>query len=207
MPKISNDFYFSSFSHGMCVVLESSELLGSSIESFSICSISDIIGHMKALNNTAAEINHHLISQTSKAFITPIERPNIIYLGSQIYNLTRSISHILSLIYVSGVSLIKRDALDLSFSLSECCFATKTLIDEFQNYKRSKLFKDLTEDVDRAREKSYNIYIKSMYRLHHANINPIDIIIWREIYEGFNISCLLCENLSETVESIIIENT
>lgn len=65
---------------------------------------------------------------------------------------------------------------------SRCCEELRTLLTEFADFKRSKHLHDHIVNINTLEEEADELFISSMRTLHTTTSDPIQIIVWREIY-------------------------
>lgn len=105
----------------------------------------------------AADIKkHELLNTLVKAFITPIEREDILQMSQCLDNMTDKIEDVLIRIYYNRITNIRPDSLELVELLIRCCDEIRKLMQEFSDFKRSKHLHDhivqintLEEDADK----------------------------------------------------------
>ena len=49
-------------------------------------------------------------------------------------------------------------------------------------------------------------YVEAMRTIYIERNDTMDIIVWTQIFQCFEDCCDVCENVSETVEGIIMKN-
>ena len=85
------------------------------------------LDEMHALEHEADEKKHEMLNVLARAFITPIEREDIILLSQNIDDLTDKIEDVLLRIYCNNVQTIRPDALKLIDVLIRCCGEVKEM--------------------------------------------------------------------------------
>ena len=81
---------------------------------------------------------HALLNTLIKAFITPIDREDIMLLSQNIDDLTDNIEDVLIRIYYNNIREIRPDALELMRIVCRCCEAVKVMMEEFADFRHSK---------------------------------------------------------------------
>ncbi|MEG0545952.1 MAG: DUF47 family protein [Oscillospiraceae bacterium] len=207
MSKKSDSFYYDNFIASISVSCEAAEMLKNVLSNFSSADLPKMMQEIHKIENKGDEQKHELVSGIVKAFITPIERDDIIELSHNIDNVTDGIEDILIHIYITNITSVRKEAIEFADLLINCCHATKELLTEFRNFKKSNKLNDLIIEINRIEEEGDAMYINFMRELHMKCTDPLEIMAWREVFEFFEKSCDSCEHVADIVETIIIGNT
>ena len=206
MSKKADDFYFNNFIECAEISCETAEMLKNVITNFNFETLPQKKEIIHSIEHRGDEKRHEMISQLVRAFITPIERDDMIKLSNYIDSVTDSIEDIFLHIYVNNVSEIRSDIPEFADILIRCCNTMKELLIEFRNFKKSKKFTELIIELNSLEGLGDELYISGMKRLHTEETDPLTIIAWREIYDFFEKSCDACEEVANIIEIITIGN-
>ncbi len=207
MSKKNEDFFFSNFIESAAVACEAAELLKKDLSAFSVGALPEMLIQMHDIENRGDVTKHKMIHELVRAFITPIEREDIMKLSQKLDDVIDSIEDILIRIYMNNVTEIREDSIAFASLLIRVCSATKQTLEEFRYFKKSKKLKDLIIEINHIEEEGDAMYISSMRKLHSTTKDPLTVIAWRDIYEFFEGCCDACEDVADIVESIAIGNT
>lgn len=207
MSNKTENFYFNNFIESATFSCQAAEMLKTVLCSFDVDTLSECMRKIHEIENRGDEKKHEMIFELVRAFITPLERDDIISLSQNIDDVTDCIEDIMIRIYINNVKEIRKDSIEFASLIIRCCEATKEMLEEFHNFKKSKKLKDLIIEINRLEEEGDDMFIKSMRELHTATKDPLEVIAWREIYYYFEKCCDACEDVADIVESITIGNT
>ena len=140
-----------------------------------------------------------------KAFITPIEREDIIALSHHIDDVTDKIEEVLIRVYINNVQEMCQEVFLMLDVVIECCEELQTLLKEFKNFKHSKELKPSIIRMNTLEEKEDELFISSMRKLHVEEQDVRNIIAWREIYTYLEKCADACEHVADIVGSVAIE--
>mgnify|MGYP002243265040 CR=1 FL=1 len=84
--------------------------------------------------------------QAGKAFITPIEREDIVSLSYNIDELTDKIEEVFIRIYINNIREIREDALKMLDLIIKCSEEVRCLLQEFADFRHSKKLKKYYTD-------------------------------------------------------------
>lgn len=207
MSKKQDSYYFQSFIACTDYACQAASLLLEVMKNFQLESLPKQMDAMHQLEHAADMRKHELLNTLVKAFITPIEREDIIQISQNIDEITDKIEDVLIRIYYNHIQSIRPDALELAETVVKCCGEAKSLMDEFADFKHSKSLRDHIIRINTMEEEADKRYISCMYQLHGACRDPIEIIAWREIYNYLEKCADACEHVADMVESAVMKNS
>ena len=207
MGSKQNSFYFDNFIACADYSRKAAQLLDKGMRQFDPAQIGDMIEEMHEVEHAGDEKKHELLNVLAKAFITPIEREDIILLGQNIDEGTDKIEDGLLRMYCNNIKSVRPDALELVAVVIECCNELKEMLEEFPRFKNSKKLHEKIVNINTLEEKADQLFISSMRNLHTTCDDPVMIIVWREIYIYLEKCVDACEHVADTVESVIMKNS
>lgn len=206
MAKKNDAYYFNNFAECAECSVNASKLLGKIMENFDQSKLQEYMNEMHEIEHSADMKKHELTEALVKAFITPIEREDIVEVSRNLDELTDKIEDVLIRIYCNRVSEIREDAKEMVKIVIKSCDEVLALMREFGDFKRSKKLKEHIIAINSLEEEADSLYVSSMYKLH-GETDPIVIIAWRDIYM-FLEKCLdTSEHIADIVESVVMKNT
>lgn len=207
MGSKQNSFYFDNFIACADYSRKAAQLLDKGMRQFDPAQIGDMIEEMHEVEHAGDEKKHELLNVLAKAFITPIEREDIILLGQNIDEVTDKIEDVLLRMYCNNIKSVRPDALEQVAVVIECCDELKEMLEEFPRFKNSKKLHEKIVNINTLEEKADQLFISSMRNLHTTCDDPVMIIVWREIYIYLEKCVDACEHVADTVESVIMKNS
>ena len=200
MAKKSDNYYFENFIQCVECGCQAAMMLEENLANFDVNRLSENLDELHKIEHDADKKKHEMMGVLVKAFITPIEREDIILLSQCIDEVTDQIEDVLIRIYINNVHTIRPEALQF-------CKVLKEIMEEFANFKKSKTLPGLIIEINALEEEGDRLFIDSMRRLHTEVADPLEIIAWREIYNFLEKCCDACEHVADAVESVIMKNT
>ena len=206
MAKTDN-YYFESFVNGIKTSKQAAVYLHNFMENFDIAKLENAVQEIHAIEHSGDALKHELVKEVSKAFITPLDREDILKLSHTIDDVTDSIEDILVNIYIRNITSVGDEVKTLTKLLVDCCDATIATLEELKNFKKSKVMHELLIAVNKIEEEADELYHKNMRNLYTEQTDVLKILQWSTIYKYFEQCFDACEDVADIVESIIIENT
>lgn len=206
MAKKQDSFYYDKFIQCIDFALRAAELLNTTMKDFRPEELLDNLSKMHELEHGADEVKHELLQVMAKAFITPIEREDIILLSGYLDDVTDKIEDVMQRIYCNNIQTIREDAIEISEILITCCKDVKKLLTDFAQFKKSQAFQKYIIEVNTLEEIADRKFLESLRKLHTNTTDPTEIIVWREIYIYLEQCVDACEHVADTVESVVMKN-
>ena len=207
MSKKSDSYYFQNFIECVECGCQAAKMLEDNLNHFDTGLLQDKLDELHRIEHDADKKKHEMMAVLVKAFITPIEREDIILLSQSIDEVTDKIEDVLIRIYINNVQQIRPEALAFIKVIIRRCEALKEVMEEFADFRKSKTLHGLIIEINALEEEGDRLFIESMRRLHAEVTDPIEIIAWREIYVYLEKCCDACEHVADVVESVIMKNT
>lgn len=207
MSKKQDAFYFDNFVACAECSCQAIRLLQETLSDFRPGEISGRLTEIHEIEHQADSKKHILTDKLAKAFITPIEREDIISLSHHIDEVTDKIEDVLIRIYINNVQTIRPDAMELIRIVENCCKALTELLGEFSNFRHSDSIRKKIISINSLEEEADSLYIESMRRLHAEEKDPLEVIAWREIYDYLEKCADACEHAADTVGNIVMKNS
>ena len=207
MAKKQDAFYFDTFITCTDYSCQAAHLLNKVMQQYDPEQIKEKLDEMHAVEHAADMKKHELLSVLAKAFVTPIEREDILLLSQNIDEVTDKIEDVLLRIYCNNVESIRPDALALSEVVIRCCEEAKCMAKEFADFKHSKSLHDHIVHINTMEEEADQLFITSLRTLHTTCSDPIEVIVWREIYIYLEKCVDACEHMADTIERVVMKNS
>ena len=207
MSKKQDSFYFENFITCSEYACQAAHMLEDAMRHFEPGSLKQRIDEIHKVEHSADGKKHEMLNVLARAFITPIEREDIILLSQSIDEITDKIEDVLMRIYCNNVQTIRPEALDMAEVVIRCCEEVRALMNDFSDFKRSKTLHDHIVRINTLEEEADKLFIEGMYNLHDSCKDPLEVITWREIYIYLEKCVDTCEHVADVVESVVMKNS
>lgn len=199
--------YFDEFLKEVDYSIECSNLLLKNLKQFDKKNMQENIEEMHRLEHEADRAKHEMMDFLLKDFLPPIEREDITNIAHRIDNVTDYIEEVLINLDICNVDSIEEDSIKCAELLVECCNNVKELLNEFEDFKKSKAIRDKIVEINKLEGDGDHLYAECMKKLYSEKRNAIDIIIWTKIYNCFEKCFDACESIADYVETVIMKNS
>ena len=182
MKKKKEEFYYKNLCSAMEYAYQAAQFLTETLKHFDKETIQEKLDAMHELEQKGDVKKHKMMKALSQAFITPIEREDLVSLSGYIDDITDAVEEVLLQIYMSNVTEIRTDVFPTLDLLSESIKALGDVMEELKDFKHSKVIEDYIIRVNDLEEQGDRLYVENMHTLHGEE-DIRTIVIWRTIYE------------------------
>lgn len=197
--------YFQRLTHATeqaCLAAEQLEDLVKSMDN-----LEDRLERLHETEHYADGLLHDLSAELNRAFITPLEREDILEIASAIDDITDQIEDTGIHIWMTNIQRTRPDMMEFVQIVRQCCDELLAGMQEFRNYKRSKTISDHIIEVNRLEEVGDRLYQKAVRKLFLEEEDPLEILKWREVYNDLEECCDAIERVADLMESTLMKNS
>ncbi|NLX63404.1 MAG: DUF47 family protein [Clostridiaceae bacterium] len=143
-----------------------------------------------------------------EAFITPIDRSDIVEIIKEIENITDSIDSVANITHMMCVSHVNESAQTLMGFVVDACVKLEELMKTLKNFKKEfKKINDLIIEINNIEEAGDKVYFTAMRNLFQYETDAKKIIIWQRLYDQLESALDKCEDVADIVQKIIVSKT
>lgn len=149
-----------------------------------------------------------IMNELYVAFITPIDREDIVQLVDKLDNIIDGINGLTYEFHYLNIQEM-RDGTDRFMQLiNEAIASVQQAVKEFSHFKNSKT---LTKNIDDANhieslgDSLYTEHLSILFREEESQ--PITVIRWQKIYSGFEKVLDACEDCADVITGLVIKNS
>ncbi|MDR1017802.1 MAG: DUF47 family protein [Lachnospiraceae bacterium] len=208
MSKKEDMFYFETLCKSADCSYKAAVFLEQVVENYSVENIKDDLDKMHVIENEGDNYNHEIMEKLTKAFITPIEREDILTLSNSIDDVTDAIEDSLLYMYMLNVQHIRKEAVLFANLIVDSTKALKRAFSELANFKKSKSIRDELIEINRIEEEGDKLFISSMRELTtDTTADPVHIIRWKDILDKFEECLDITELTAKEIDEVVMKNS
>ncbi len=207
MAKKQDTYYFDTFISAVDCACEAAAILNETLQNFHPERLGQQMKTIHAVEHRADCLKHDLMEALARAFITPIEREDIVHLIQNIDDLVDQIEEVLIRMYCNNVQAIRPDALQIAQMIVRGCAGVKSVMVELPHFNQSKRLRQHIIDVNTLEEEADALFIQSVRNLHVSCQDPMEVFCWHELYRYMEHCMDACEHVANTVESVVMNNS
>lgn len=199
--------YFDKFVELVDYSCKCADILHDTLVNFNVSTLGEKVKGLHSIENAADYAKHEMMEQLAKEFLPPIEREDIVSLSQEIDDITDSIEDVLIKIHMFNICSIKPEVLEFTKLIKQCCNTLKVAMKEFANYKKSSSLKDKLIEVSHLEEDGDKLYYSTVRKLYVKSKDPVELLVWTEIYDLLEKCCDACADTADVVESVVMKNS
>ena len=200
-------FYFDNFVASTALSKDAAVYLVECLENYDPPRIEQMLAQMHEIEHQADVKKHEMNEALAKAFVTPVDREDLDMLSLQLDDVTDKIEEVLQTFYINNIQTIQPAAVEFAKKIVRSCELLCALMEEFENFKRSKKIRSLIIELNDVEEDCDKLYLASLREMSQNATDVLAIIAWRDVYECLEACSDACEHVSECVGSVIMKNT
>jgi uncharacterized protein len=161
---------------------------------------------LKDAEHRADEITHHTMEMLHKTFVTPIDRDQIHALISRMDDVMDLIDGAARRMLLYGVSEIPPELLELAKILHHSTLELQKAVKNLRNLKNAKEILKSCIEINKLENDGDAVRDAAIAKLFKDEKNAVQVLVWKEIYEGVETAIDRCEDVANVIEGVVLEN-
>ena len=200
-------FYFENFAASSALSKKAADYLVKCLETYDANDLQKMLEEMHEIEHNADLKKHEMEAALAKAFVTPVDREDLDMLRHKLDDVTDKIEEILQKFYIYDIRTIEPAAIEFAKKIVEACEILNKIMDEFENFKKSKKIRGLIIELNDVEEECDKLYLATMHDVTKKSTDVLKTLSWYKIFDCFEDCSDACEHVSECVGSIVMKNT
>ena len=207
MSKKRDDKYYETFVEMSDHSLKAAKYLQEIFTNFDPDTLEEAIEKMHSIEHDADMLNHMMTKMLAKEFITPIDREDIMELAAYIDTVTDKIEDVMLRLYMFNIQEIREDALEICTMLVKCVESMKYALEEFSNFKKSKLINERVIEINHLEEEGDRLYTKAVRNVFtDKDLPPLYAAAWNQVFHYIESVFDACEDVADVIEGVLMKN-
>lgn len=201
LPK--DERFFDFFQQHVRILCQASALLIAGLRA-GYEHMSDMSKQMEALERNGDEVIHQIFRTLQSTFITPFDPEDIQTLATTLDNVLDSIEDATFRIVAYRLDPIPEPAVQLGRMIDESCQALSRALGALRH--RKPVWDDCIE-VNRLENEADAIERTLVGKLFSSQIDPINLIKHKEVFEILENTTDLCEDVADVIQNVAVKNS
>jgi len=194
--------FFDLFAQQGALVREGCDLLLDMLNHFD--QREDHARRLKDVEHRGDLVTHEIFERLNRTFITPLEREDIHQLASGLDDVLDSVEAIGHRMVIFKVPNVTAQAMQLAEILTRCARQIEQASASLREFKNLMAF---TIEINRLENEADQISREAVADLFTGRHDLLDVMRWKEIYGRLENAADQCEDVANTIESIVIKNS
>jgi predicted phosphate transport protein (TIGR00153 family) len=158
---------------------------------------------LKEVEHRADVVTHEIFERLNRTFITPLEREDIHQLASNLDDVLDAVEAIGSRLVLFQVGKPPGEAVRMATILTECAGQIEQAVD---NLKKMNNLISFTMEINRLENEADGISRQVTADLFSGKHDLLDVMRWKEIYDRLEGAADNCEDVANSIESIVVKS-
>jgi predicted phosphate transport protein (TIGR00153 family) len=185
-------------------LLLSSELLVDLLQYFE--NVDMKTARIKEVEHESDELTHDLYRLINQTFVTPLDREDIAALAQRLDDVVDYVEAAATMIKIYGIERPTAAARGLADITRMQNVELQKAMVALRSKGSLKEILDHAKEINRLENEADALYLSAMAELFHGEVDPIDVVKWRDIYESLESATDSCEDVAHVLESIVLKH-
>lgn len=199
--------FFKAMEHLADNAHQAAEILASLVRNYEPATLSLEAEKIHKLEKEADTIVTELTNELYDAFITPIDREDILVISERIDDILDGINGVTYLFENLVIEKMRPETDVFVDMIVKAAKGVHTATGEFPKFKHSKTLKSMIDEVNTIESEADRLYSRLKKDLFTEEKDPIEVIKWKEIYERLEAIINNSEDAVDIIDGMVIKNT
>lgn len=186
---------------------QAADILTEIVKDYSLDSLPAKAEQIHELERNADNIITELTNELYDAFITPIDREDILVISERLDDILDGINGITYLFENLVITEMRDQTLEFIQMIGNATQGVHTAVKEFPKFKHSKTLKKMIDEVNHIESDADRLYSACKKELFTNEKDVLEIIKWKDIYDRFEAIINDSEAAVDMIDGMVIKNT
>ncbi|MBI4669897.1 MAG: DUF47 domain-containing protein [Elusimicrobia bacterium] len=163
------------------------------------------VRQIRDLEHDCDSLTHDIFDKLNRTFVTPLDREDIYKLAAELDDIVDLINSVASRLNLYKVSKTAPELIEQANILEQAVATVLKAVQSLRDMKNTRRILDYCIEVDRLENEGDKIMEIALSNLFSNNHDPLEVIKWKEIHEVAETGIDKCEDVTNTIESIIVK--
>lgn len=187
-------------------IVNSANILNNTLKNYNHQEIDTNVTEIHKLETDCDRMVHEFSNQLVKDFITPIDREDLNAIIHMLDDVEDNIDELLINFKILDITTIRKDIEKFTELIVHSANAVKEMFISFKNFKKIDIIKEKIIEINNIEDQGDETFEELMTNLYKIS-EPMEVIKWTKIYNGFENSIDSCERLGDRVSLTLLKNS
>ena len=193
--------FFALFKQQSTLVRQGCDMLHEMMERFD--RLEERAARLKDVEHEADKVTHRIFERLNRSFITPLDREDIHALGSGLDDVLDAVEAIGSRLVLFRVTRPTPEAARLTGIVAQCGQQIDQAVDHLRDSQNLLAF---TVEIYRLEKEADAVSRQVVADLFSGPHELLDVLRWKELYGRLENAADTCEDVANTIESIVLKS-
>ena len=160
---------------------------------------------IREIEHEADITTHEIYDKLNRTFITPFDREDIHQLASEMDDIVDMVQSLCNRMHLYHIRNSTPDLVQLVDILDQAADAIRKAINDLPDKDKTRRVLDYCIEINRLENTGDHARDIALSKLFEGQPDPIDVIKWKEIYELVESAVDRCEDIANTIETILVK--
>jgi uncharacterized protein Yka (UPF0111/DUF47 family) len=165
------------------------------------------VGEIEKGDQRADEVAQAALERLDQAFITPLDREDILHLISDLYAVVETIAAFAKRVTLYGFQRIDPDLAQQVEILSKVADCLEEVMRRLRRDHRLKTLNGQLRELHQLERRADDQRVAFLGRLFEGNPNPLEVMKKKELHDLIETAIGNCENVSRTLQRVVLKNS
>ncbi|MDD5656478.1 MAG: DUF47 family protein [Elusimicrobia bacterium] len=160
---------------------------------------------IRELEHEADITTHEIFDKLNRTFITPFDREDIHQLASELDDIVDAVQSLSNRMLLYKIQHSTPDLINLVDILDQAADAIRKAVGNLQDKGKLRRVLDYCIEINRLENTGDHARDIALSKLFEGTPDPIEVIKWKEVYEVVEYAIDRCEDIANTIESILVK--
>jgi len=158
------------------------------------------------IEHDADAVTHQLANKVDSTFVTPLDKEDIHALSTALDDITDAIQDATHTLALYQIPTLRADVEQMAWLLVQTVQAAQEAVACLRSKRGRESMQPLFRRVHDLEEQSDRVYRNAISEMYHAtDRDPFMFIAWKEVYDRVEAAVDKCEDVANTVESVVVK--
>ncbi|MBI5240566.1 MAG: DUF47 domain-containing protein [Elusimicrobia bacterium] len=160
---------------------------------------------IREIEHEADITTHEIYDKLNRTFITPFDREDIHALASEMDDIVDHVQSLCNRMRLYHIQNSTPDLVQLVDILDQAADAIRKAVADLQDQGKTRRVLDYCIEINRLENTGDHARDMALSKLFEGQPDPIDVIKWKEVYELVEAAVDKCEDIANTIETILVK--
>lgn len=165
---------------------------------------------IQKLEHDADTIVHNILDELNNTFVTPLDRDDIYLISRKMDNILDNIYSILHKFIMFDIKNLRDEVSIFILFLTNAIEDLVILVENLETLNKAdsqKIINQKAININKIENEADIFYRETISKLFkNKNLDPLEIIKWKEVYQNFENSIDSCENVTNIIRGVVMKH-